>query len=170
MGVFPRLTLVLGGARAGKSAHAERIAAGAGWPVCYIATAEAADDEMAARIARHRTARDPAWLTIEAPLDLAAAIAQAPERLILVDCLTLWLSNLMHAASDVDAATDAVLAATKARTAPTIMVANEVGLGIVPENALARAYRDAHGRLNQRVAAAADRALFIAAGLPLVLK
>jgi adenosylcobinamide kinase / adenosylcobinamide-phosphate guanylyltransferase len=161
---------VLGGARAGKSAHAERLAGGSGWPVCYIATAEAGDAEMAARIAAHRATRDANWQTIEAPIDLAAALGAAPERVALVDCLTVWLSNLMPGNRDVAAATDALLAATAAREAPTVMVANEVGLGIVPDNALARAYRDAHGRLNQRVAAAADRVMFIAAGLPLVLK
>jgi adenosylcobinamide kinase / adenosylcobinamide-phosphate guanylyltransferase len=170
MSVFPRLTLVLGGARAGKSAYAERLAAGAGWQVCYIATAEAGDAEMAARIAAHRAARDARWQIIEAPLDVAAALGAAPERLVLLDCLTVWLSNVMLASRDVVATTDAMLAAVATRVAPTVMVANEVGLGIVPDNALARAYRDAHGRLNQRVAALADRVVFIAAGLPLVLK
>jgi adenosylcobinamide kinase/adenosylcobinamide-phosphate guanylyltransferase len=170
MSAFPRLTLVLGGARAGKSAHAERLAGGAGWSVCYIATAEAGDAEMAARIAAHRATRDASWQTIEAPIDLAAALGAAPERLALVDCLTVWLSNLMLGNHDVATAIDALLAAAAAREAPTVMVANEVGLGIVPDNALARAYRDAHGRLNQRVAAVADRVVFIAAGLPLVLK
>jgi len=166
----PGVTFVLGGARAGKSTYAERLATESGLPVCYIATAAAGDDEMAARIAAHRAARDPAWTTIEAPLDIAAALAAEPERLALVDCLTLWLSNLMLGGHDVEAATAALLAALARRATPVILVANEVGLGIVPDNPLARAYRDAHGRLNQRVATAADRVLFIAAGLPLVLK
>lgn len=166
----PRLTLVLGGARAGKSSHAERLAAESGLPVCYIATATAGDAEMAARIAAHRAARPGTWRTIEAPLDLAVALRAMPDHLALIDCLTLWLTNLMLGGHDIGAATDALLLAAAERAGPALMVTNEVGLGIVPDNALARAFRDEAGRLNQRVAAAAGRVLFIAAGLPLVLK
>ncbi|MBC9209849.1 bifunctional adenosylcobinamide kinase/adenosylcobinamide-phosphate guanylyltransferase [Roseomonas aerophila] len=164
------LTLVLGGARSGKSRHAEALLARHPAPWAYLATAEAWDDEMRARIAEHRTRRDAGWHTIDAPLDLPAALAAAGHRPALVDCLTLWLTNLMLGAHDVEAATLALEAALTAREAPTVLVANEVGLGIVPENALARAFRDKAGLLNQRMARLAGRVHFIAAGLPLALK
>ena len=168
---LPRLTLVLGGARSGKSRHAEALIGKAGQGCVYIATAQAFDDEMRQRIARHRADRPAAWTTIEAPLDLAGAIAAQPaDRPVLVDCLTLWLSNTMLAERDVDAACDAMLAALGKAAAPVVCVSNEVGLGIVPENALARRFRDAQGTLNQRVAVRADRVVLMAAGLPLVLK
>lgn len=163
-------TLVLGGARSGKSRHAEALVARHPAPWAYIATAEAWDEEMRARIAEHQARRDRRWSTIAAPLDLPAALAEAGMRPALVDCLTLWLTNLMLGQHDVAAATAALEAALAARKAPTVLVANEVGLGIVPENALARAFRDAAGRLNQRLAAQAATVHFIAAGLPLVLK
>jgi adenosylcobinamide kinase/adenosylcobinamide-phosphate guanylyltransferase len=167
---LPRLTLVLGGARSGKSRHAEMLIAGAA--AIYIATAEPRDDEMRARIAHHRARRGPRWTTREEPLDLVPVLfAEArPERPILVDCLTLWLSNLMLAGRDVAAESAALIAALARLGGPVVMVANEVGLGIVPDNALARAFRDHAGRLNREIAAAADRVVFIAAGLPLVLK
>jgi adenosylcobinamide kinase/adenosylcobinamide-phosphate guanylyltransferase len=134
-----------------------------------IATAEALDDEMAARIARHRAQRSDRWRTIEAPLDLPGALAQAGlDETAVVDCLTLWVSNLMHAGRDVAGATEELLAALPGRD--TLLVANEVGLGLVPDNALARRFRDEAGRLNQRIAAAADRVAFLAAGLPIWLK
>lgn len=134
-----------------------------------IATAEALDAEMADRIARHRAERGPAWRTIEAPLDLAGALAEIDsQEAAVVDCLTLWVSNLMHAERDLDRESARLVAALGHRE--VFLVSNEVGLGIVPDNALARRFRDAAGRLNQRVAAAADRVLFIAAGLPLTLK
>jgi len=134
-----------------------------------IATAEALDEEMAARIARHRAERGDRWRTIEAPLALAEALAQVgPQETAVVDCLTLWVSNLMHAGRDIGTQTDGLLAALRGRDA--LLVANEVGLGIVPDNALARRFRDEAGRLNQRVAAVADRVAFLAAGLPLWLK
>ena len=161
--------LVLGGARSGKSAHAERLIEALGGPALYIATAAAGDSEMAARIAAHRARRGALWTTREAPLDLAAAIAAA-DRPALVDCLTLWVSNLMHAGRDVAAEGERVIAALAEARAPVVLVANEVGLGIVPDNALAREFRDLAGRLNQRIAGAADTVVFIAAGLPLVLK
>lgn len=170
MSAVPHLTLVLGGARAGKSAHAERLAAASGLGVCYVATAAAGDEEMAARIAAHRAGRDPAWRTVEAAVDLVGAFAAEPARLALVDCLTLWLTNLMLGGHAWDMEIDRMLEACRGRAAPVVMVANEVGLGLVPETALGRQFRDAHGRMNQRVASAADRVLFIAAGLPLVLK
>ncbi|WP_199707455.1 bifunctional adenosylcobinamide kinase/adenosylcobinamide-phosphate guanylyltransferase [Teichococcus wenyumeiae] len=162
------ITLVLGGARSGKSRHAEALLARHPSPWVYLATAEAWDEEMRARIAEHRVRRDGRWRTVDAPLDLPAALA-TPQP-VLVDCLTLWLTNLMLGKHDVEAATTALEAALRARAAPTVLVANEVGLGIVPESALGRAFRDRAGVLNQRVAAVADHVHFIAAGLPLLLK
>jgi adenosylcobinamide kinase/adenosylcobinamide-phosphate guanylyltransferase len=164
-----RVTFVLGGARSGKSAYAERLIEAARVPALYIATASAGDDEMAARIAAHQARRGSLWATHEAPLELAAALAAA-DRPALVDCLTLWVANLMHAGRDVAAEGERLVEALAARRANVVLVANEVGLGIVPDNALARAFRDHAGRLNQRIAAAADSVVFIAAGLPLVLK
>lgn len=166
----PRVTLVLGGARSGKSALAEGVVRAAGPSPVYIATAEAWDDEMRARIAEHRAQRDgQGWRTVEAPLDLPGALAGAGDAPVLVDCLTLWLTNLMLGEHDIPAAAAALLAALD-RPGPTVLVANEVGLGIVPDNALARRFRDAAGRLNQQVAARADTVVFTAAGLPMVLK
>jgi len=165
--------LVLGGARSGKSRHAEGLLeAMPGARRVYVATGAAGDAEMAARIAAHRARRGDGWSTVEAPHDLAGTIAReaAPGAAVLVDCLTLWLSNLLLAGADLDAARRALLDALAAARGPVVCVANEVGLGIVPDNALARAFRDAAGRLNQDVAAAADRVVFVAAGLPLVLK
>lgn len=164
-----RVTLVLGGARSGKSAHAERLIEALGVPALYIATAAAGDAEMAARIAAHRARRGNLWTTREAPLDLASAIAEA-DRPVLVDCLTLWVSNLMHAGRDVAAEGERLAETLAAVRAPAVLVANEVGLGIVPDNALAREFRDHAGRLNQRIATTAGRVVFIAAGLPLTLK
>ncbi|MDQ1080694.1 bifunctional adenosylcobinamide kinase/adenosylcobinamide-phosphate guanylyltransferase [Pseudoroseomonas cervicalis] len=163
-------TLVLGGARSGKSRHAEGLIARHPAPWAYLATAEAWDAEMRARIAEHQARRDSRWQTLNVPLDLPVALAEAGPRPALVDCLTLWLTNLMLGEHDIGAATDALEAALAARAAPTVLVANEVGLGIVPENALARRFRDAAGVLNQRLAARAARVHFVAAGLPLVLK
>ena len=168
---LPSLTLVLGGARSGKSAYAEELIAQRG-PGLYVATAEAGDAEMADRIRRHKTRRGQAWTTVEAPLDPIAALETLKplDRPVLLDCLTLWLSNLMAAKRDLDAESDRLLGGLKGLDVPVIAVSNEVGLGIVPGNALARAFRDAAGRLNQRAAEAADRVVFIAAGLPMVLK
>ncbi|PWR25750.1 bifunctional adenosylcobinamide kinase/adenosylcobinamide-phosphate guanylyltransferase [Zavarzinia aquatilis] len=173
---WPHVTLVLGGARSGKSRHAEALVRAAGpAPWTYVATAEAWDDEMRARIAHHRAERAASggggWVTVDAPLDPGGALLAAPaESPVLVDCLTLWLTNLMLGGHDVDAASEVFFAALSARRGPVVLVANEVGLGIVPENALARAFRDAAGRLNQRIAARAGRVLFIVAGLPIVVK
>ena len=166
------LHLVLGGARSGKSRFAEQTARAHGKPLIYIATAEAHDDEMRARIAQHQEARGSDWQTIEGPQDLAAELAAAtdPERAVLIDCLTLWLSNRLLAEADLDAECEALVNVLDARAGPVVAVSNEVGLSIVPDNALARRFRDAQGRLNQAVASVATHVTFIAAGLPLTLK
>ncbi|MCZ8183610.1 MAG: bifunctional adenosylcobinamide kinase/adenosylcobinamide-phosphate guanylyltransferase [Beijerinckiaceae bacterium] len=168
-----RVTLVLGGARSGKSRHAEALARQTGLSRIYLATAQPFDEEMRERIRQHRADRDgDGWQTIEEPLDLAGAIARASagDAILLVDCLTLWLSNLMLAGHPVIPATQALMAALAAANGPVILVSNEVGLGIVPETPLGRAFRDAQGRLNQNVASLADHVVFMAAGLPLTLK
>ena len=174
---LPPVTLVLGGARSGKSTHAEKLVTGTLFgapprPAVYVATAEAGDVEMATRIMAHRTRRGVGWTTIEEPLRLAEALESAARRRqpVLVDCLTLWLSNLMHAGADVDEATDELLKALDEGGAPVVFVSNEVGLGLVPETPLGRTFRDAQGRLNMRVADRADRVILMAAGLPLTLK
>jgi adenosyl cobinamide kinase/adenosyl cobinamide phosphate guanylyltransferase len=165
------LIFVLGGARSGKSRHAERLIAEYPSPWTYIATAEALDEEMRERIAQHRARRDERWRTIEAPHALAHAVrSSASDRPLLIDCLTLWLSNRVLADADLEGEIAMLLQANAARSAATIIVANEVGLGVVPDNALARRFRDAAGMANQRIAARADRVDFIAAGLPLRLK
>jgi adenosylcobinamide kinase/adenosylcobinamide-phosphate guanylyltransferase len=167
----PRLTLVLGGARSGKSRYAESLTLGFPPPWLYVATAEPLDDEMAARIAAHRTRRVADWRTIEAPRDLAGAVADAPAgSTVLVDCLTLWLSNLMLANMDIEVESDRLDDALARASGPIVLVSNEVGLGIVPDNALTRRFRDAQGFLNQRIAARADRVVLMVAGLPLVVK
>lgn len=168
-----RLTLVLGGARSGKSRQGEALVRAAGpGPWTYVATAEAFDDEMAERIARHRADRGAGWVTVEAPHDLAGALraADAAGRPVLVDCLTLWLTNRLLAGADLAAEGDALVEVFAGLAVPAVVVSNEVGLGIVPDNALARTFRDAQGRLNQAVAARADRVLFMAAGLAMRLK
>lgn len=171
-GKLPRSTLILGGARSGKSALAEKLLQDEPGPWVYVATAEARDGEMRDRIDTHRRRRGSDWVTIEVPLALSETLSEgsAARHPALVDCLTLWLTNLMLGGHDVASATDALMAAMSRRKQPCILVSNEVGLGIVPDNALARAFRDEAGRLNQRVAAAADRVLLVAAGLPLTLK
>jgi len=168
-----RRVLVLGGARSGKSALAERFARDSGGQRCYIATAEAFDTEMAERIARHRADRGRDWRTIEAPRALPEALAEAAAdagNVVLVDCLTLWLSNLMLDDVEVEAATDALLSALDGARAPVILVSNEVGMSIVPATPLGRSFRDAQGVLNARVAAAATDVFLVTAGLPLRLK
>lgn len=167
----PHLTLVLGGARSGKSRYAEATVMATPAPWIYVATAEPFDDEMKARIAEHRGRRGGQWQTVEAPLDLAGAIAGAPPAAtLLVDCLTLWLNNLIFKKRDIDTETGRLEAAIAARQAPAVLVSNEVGSGIVPENAEARRFRDLQGRLNQQIAARADRVVLLVAGLPLVVK
>lgn len=167
-----RVTLVLGGARSGKSRYAETLVRGVGGGI-YLATAQALDGEMAARIARHRAERgEEGWVTVEEPLELVDGLERAARmgQPILVDCLTLWLSNLMGVGRGVGGETARLLTALRGLRAPVVFVSNEVGLGIVPDNALARDFRDEAGRLNQAVAAAANRVVFLVAGLPLVLK
>jgi len=166
-----RSWLILGGARSGKTARA--LTLGAGFPQRhYIATAEAADEEMAARIDRHRAERGDAWTTTEAPLELAATISalRDAEAVAVVDCLTLWLSNLMAAGRDLEQETARLMDAIAAYPATVVLISNEVGLGIVPDNALAREFRDAQGRLNQAAAAAVERVELLAAGLAVTLK
>lgn len=165
------LTLVLGGARSGKSRHAEALIAACPPPRVYVATAEPLDDEMRARIAEHRARRGADWRAVEAPRDLAGALEKtAAGGAVLVDCLTLWLSNLMLAGADIEAEAARLEAALAQAKGPVVVVSNEVGSGIVPDNALARRFRDAQGRLNQRIAARADRVVLMVAGLPLVVK
>jgi adenosylcobinamide kinase / adenosylcobinamide-phosphate guanylyltransferase len=168
----PRLTLVLGGMRSGKSRHAESlITASASPPWIYIATAQALDAEMTERIAHHRARRGAEWRTVEAPHDLAGAIGNAPpDAAVLVDCLTLWLTNCMLAEVDIEADTTALEKALAQRRGPTVLVSNEVGSGVVPDNALARRFADLQGRLNQRIAGRADRVVLVVAGLPLTVK
>ena len=167
----PVVTLVLGGARSGKSRYAESLVekTGAG---LYVATAQVRDGEMAERVRLHKDRRGDVWKTLEEPLNLASVIANhaGPNHMILVDCLTLWLSNLMEDGRDVGVETAGLCNALKEAKGPVTLVSNEVGMGIVPDNALARDFRDHQGRLNQAVAAAADRVVFVAAGLPLTLK
>lgn len=165
------LTLVLGGARSGKSRHAEELVERLPGPWSYIATAQAYDEEMAERIALHRSRRGDGWQTLDAPHELAAALKGLPAgRPVLVDCLTLWLTNRMLAEADVEAEGAALAEALAARGGETVVVSNEVGLSIVPENALARRFRDAQGRLNQMVAARAGTVIFMVAGLPMRVK
>lgn len=165
------LTFILGGARSGKSRHAEELLAAEPAPWTYVATAQALDDEMAERIAHHRARRDSRWHTVDAPLDLVDALEALPgDRPVLVDCLTLWLTNVMLAERDVEAESQRLADALARPRGRWVVVANEVGLGIVPDNALARRFRDAAGRLNQMVAAQADGVIFMVAGLPMKVK
>jgi adenosylcobinamide kinase / adenosylcobinamide-phosphate guanylyltransferase len=179
------VTLVLGGARSGKSAYAERLAIETGRDVVYIATARASDGEMADRIAHHRVQRPDHWPTVEAPIGLADAISKNADasRIVLVDCLTLWLSNVLFAQAEDFPEVGAIalphlyvteraalLDALGNAAGDVVMVSNEVGMGIVPMGAATRMFMDEAGRLNQAVAAICDKAVFVAAGLPLILK
>jgi adenosylcobinamide kinase / adenosylcobinamide-phosphate guanylyltransferase len=171
----PRVTLVLGGTRSGKSSYAERLVtdycARTGNRAVYLATAQARDGEMAERIALHRARRGQSWRTVEAPTDIVTPLSNEPTGTgILVDCLTLWLSNLMEAERNLDQEFERLTSCLSTITGPVVFVANEVGLGIVPDNKIARRFRDHAGTLNQAVAALADRVLFVAAGLPMRLK
>ncbi|HWK38615.1 MAG TPA: bifunctional adenosylcobinamide kinase/adenosylcobinamide-phosphate guanylyltransferase [Hyphomicrobium sp.] len=166
---LPNLTLVLGGARSGKSRYAEELITRADPPWTYVATAEAHDEEMRHRIAHHQARRQGQWETLDAPMELAGTIATLAKP-TLIDCLTLWLSNVMLAERDVEAETTRLIQAMRHTPVPLIAVSNEVGMGLVPETPLGRAFRDAQGRLNQRVATVAGRVVFVAAGLPLNLK
>lgn len=166
------LTFILGGARSGKSRRAQQLAEGVAGTHVFIATAQAFDAEMADRIDRHRRDRDQRWQTVEAPVDLAGAlrIHAGPGRVVLIDCLTLWLSNILLAGADVEGAIDSLADTLIQVQGDLFVVSNEVGLGIVPDNALARQFRDHAGRLHQRVAAAADHVEWMAAGLSIRMK
>ena len=166
---FPKLSLIVGGARSGKSRLAEKLAHAAGLPRHYIATAEIWDEEMRARIAQHIADRGGDWVTHEAPRDVAGALGRA-DGVVLIDCATLWLTNVMLGGGDIQAETAGLLAAIAGHQGPVIVVSNEVGWGIVPDNKLSRDFRDAQGRLNQRLAEAADLVCGVMAGLPMVLK
>lgn len=177
--LFPERVLILGGARSGKSAWAERLAehlagrdAAEGRERVYVATAEAGDAEMRERIEAHLAQRGAGWRTVESPLDLPEALGRARSEacVVLVDCLTLWLSNLLLAGRDWATAADALSEVLSGAGAPVVLVSNEVGLGLVPETALGRAFRDAQGALNQKIAMHCDYVAFVAAGLPMTLK
>ena len=166
-------TVLLGGARSGKSDLAVRMARAWGGPVTLIATAEAFDDDMTARIARHRADRPAEWVVVEEPIDLGYALHKAPDdHLVLVDCLTVWVGTLMfreYTEDDIQARVATMLTVVARRTTPTIFVSNEVGLGVHPETDMGRNYRDVLGRVNQRVVAGTDRAFFLVAGRALPL-
>jgi adenosylcobinamide kinase/adenosylcobinamide-phosphate guanylyltransferase len=178
-------TLVLGGARSGKSGYAERLAIESGKEVVYIATATASDTEMAARIRHHRAGRPTEWITVEEPLALGNQLLRwsSPERLILVDCLTLWLGNLLFSSGEqfpevgviplpalFHEQQDMLASALTRCSSDVVLVSNEVGMGILPVGAISRCFMDEQGRLNQAMAALCDRAILVTAGLPLVLK
>lgn len=167
----PRLTLVLGGASSGKSAWAEGLVAAFGAPKVYLATAQSFDPEMDAKIAAHRSQRGEGWQTIEAPHDLATTLATLPaQHAILLDCATMWLSNRLLEDADLETEAPALLNALTGCASPVVVVSNEVGQGIVPDNALSRRFRDAQGRLNRQIAERADLVVAVMAGLPLGLK
>lgn len=165
-------TLVLGGARSGKSAFAEALVSGSGLKAVYIATGRVWDEEMRQRVDAHRARRGAAWTTIEEPLELTDAIEREARqgRALLVDCLTLWITNLIMDERDIGTAFEAVLTAIHTAACPVVLVSNEVGLGIVPDNAMARTFRDHAGQLHQSIAAIVAEVYFVAAGLPLKLK
>jgi adenosylcobinamide kinase/adenosylcobinamide-phosphate guanylyltransferase len=167
-----RHILVLGGRRSGKSRFAEELVVGSGLKPSIIATATAGDQEMRERIAAHRSRRSAAWSTVEEPFELAEALIREaqPGRAVLVDCLTLWLSNLMEAGRDIDREVGALTVALAQAKAPVVLVSNEVGAGIVPANALARRFSDWQGVLNVRVAASVGRVVQMTAGIPTVIK
>jgi len=169
---LPHTALVVGGARSGKSRFAEKLAENSGLQKIYVATGAAHDQEMSERIALHRDQRGPSWETIEEQLDLAGVLAREcrPDRVVLVDCLTLWLSNILFADKDLSRETEHLCATVSRLTGPCVLVSNEVGMGIVPENRLSRSFRDAQGRLNQSMAGVCQKVVFVAAGLPLLLK
>lgn len=168
----PGISLVLGGARSGKSTFAERLTTGAGGKPVYIATGRVRDDEMRVRIDHHRDHRGAEWRTVEEPDDLEGALMREarPGNAVLVDCLTLWVTNLMLAQADVDRRGRALCQTLSEAKGPVILVSNEVGLGIVPDNKMAREFRDHAGRLHQEIAVLADAVYFVAAGLPLKMK
>ncbi len=168
----PFAALILGGARSGKSRYGENLVMETSGDFVYVATAEARDDEMAARIAHHQDRRGESWRLIEEPLDLPGILRHqvGTKDVVLIDCLTLWLGNLMEAEADIASATSDLLKATKTCPARLVFISNEVGQGIVPDNALARQFRDEAGWLHQALAAEIDAVLTVMAGLPLILK
>lgn len=164
-------TFILGGAASGKSAFAESLCFQADKPLVYIATAQPFDAEMRTKISDHQARRGAGWTTVEAPLDMPAALAsRRAQEVVLVDCATLWLSNLLLAEAELEAASDAFISALTSCPASIVVVSNEVGQGIVPETALGRTFRNAQGRLNQRLAAECSTVVQVIAGLPNVLK
>jgi adenosylcobinamide kinase/adenosylcobinamide-phosphate guanylyltransferase len=167
-----RSALILGGARSGKSAYAQSLAEGYSPERLYLATATPGDDEMAARIARHQADRGQGWTTLDEPLEVAAALLKHTRagRVVVVDCLTLWLTNLMLAGRDPGSAVTTLAEAIRTLAGPAILVSNEVGMGIVPDHKLGREFRDWQGRANREIGAASDAVIFVAAGLPLQLK
>ena len=169
---MPGRILVIGGQRSGKSRYAESLVASSGLSPVYLATGSAGDAEMAERIALHRARRGETWRTVEEPIDLAGALLRdtGPGFHVLVDCLTIWLSNLMGEGRLIEAETDALLSALARVSGPVVLVSAEVGLGVIPDNSLARRFADELGAINQRIAAAVDRVVLVTAGLPLVLK
>ncbi len=169
--MLPELTLVLGGAASGKSAFAEGLAKGSGRGLIYVATAEIRDAEMRAKVRKHKDMRGAGWETIEVPMDVGPALASATaDHVVLLDCATMWLSNHLLAESDLAAAETELMSALDRSAASVIVVSNEVGLSVVPDNKLARAFSNAQGALNQKLAARADLVVSVMAGLPLVLK
>ncbi|MEN5298687.1 bifunctional adenosylcobinamide kinase/adenosylcobinamide-phosphate guanylyltransferase [Brucella sp. TWI559] len=167
-----KITFVLGGARSGKSSYAEKLVEGSGLQPVYLATGRAFDKEMESRISIHRDRRGREWQTVEEPLDLVGALEKCVrhDRFVLVDCLTLWVTNLMMAEQNIASETETLIAALPELSGPVVFVSNEVGLGIVPENRMARAFRDSAGFLHQAVASVADEVYFMAAGLSLKMK
>lgn len=165
-------TLILGGARSGKSTHGEMLAADTGLNLVYVATGEPSDQEMQDRIMHHRESRGARWNTIEEPVNIAAEIRKNSDKntAVLVDCLTIWMSNLMFHKKSIQDFTHELIDAIESAHGPVFLVSNEVGQGIVPRNALAREFRDEAGRLNQTLAASLANVVFVIAGLPMVLK
>lgn len=167
----PKLSLIMGGAASGKSSFAEKLVIQTGLPRSYLATAQAFDDDMREKIEQHQVDRGPDWATTEVPIGLPQAVLQQPEdNIILIDCLTLWLTNLMLSDADCDKAAQALFSAIQTRNTPVIAVSNEVGHSVIPETSLGRRFQRAQGRLNAQVAAQADLAVMVTAGLPHVLK
>ena len=167
----PKLTLILGGAASGKSSFAEKCVIQTGLPRSYLATAQAFDDEMTDKIKQHQIDRGSNWATTEVPIDLPEAVsAQPKDHVILIDCLTLWVTNLMLADKDCDTAAQALFSAIQSRNAPVFAVSNEVGHSVIPETLLGRRFQRLQGRLNAQMAAQADLAVMVIAGLPQILK
>ena len=169
--VYPDLTFVIGGAASGKSAFAEQLVVSSAKKRTYFATSQVFDEEMQTKVRRHITQRGDGWTTVEAPFDLGPGLADlSPDEICLVDCATMWLTNHLLVENDLEQAQSALLQALQTCRAPVVIVSNEVGHGIVPDNALSRRFREAQGRLNIALAAQADLVVQVTAGLPLVLK